>query len=686
MPREFPDGRLREFPAPKTRAAGAPFRSGGRVRPQAMRRAKAADATPLAPAVRPWTPGGDLHRREELTTGQQETFGYDPLHRLNGQNEGATPIATYDALGNITNRAGVGEYAYDSDTGRLDWYGNSLNVVPHDLNGNVERIQDTELKWNAFDKIRTLSTGGEQSSFLYDAGGTRALRYDEEGYTMTSGGLFELSNQPGAKPKTRETKARFFVPVGGAVVEVRDQLLSGGEKPGKWDREVFYQYNDHLGSGSLLVSEDGSVEEAVSYGPWGEARAWEDWTLEATPEELQNMASGFTGHQPELDSGLINMRGRMYSPMLARFLSVDPVIESAGDAQTWNAYSYVQNNPLRYVDPSGRCAEATDWSEPVVHPNGSSTRWKRDGSDCDRGDVPQEVPAQDTGPTGGSTGTGDAGGGGGRSGGGSSTNPNGDGQGGPEAGGGCSFADRACFDAFLADAEAERLRKRAHERAQQPRTGPAPGEPMWTPDGNVGTTVVSRSKGGQGMMLVAGALGAAGPAGGLIAGTGSANMAVIAAAETAKAYYYWALGAGVSAMNSCTAGLRCGGSKVPPPPPPASIPNLTRGPAGAMVGQAVAHLKEIPGAANKAAAFRAMVPQIARANGDWSAILSRGADGSYIFAGGAGEALVISPNGAIFRGSILNWVAQGSPVGAAQFVIVGTGDVLSPVYDALRRL
>ena len=104
-----------------------------------------------------------------------------------------------------------------------------------------------------------------------------------------------------------------------------------------------------------------------------------------------------------------------------------------------------------------------------------------------------------------------------------------------------------------------------------------------------------------------------------------------------------------------------------------------------MIGQAVGVLKGIPGAANKAAAFRAMAVQIARANSGWSATLVRGVDGAYIFAGKAGEALVIGPNGALFRGNITNWAAQGSAIGEAQFV-VGVGGVFSPVYEALRGL
>ncbi|NVO09208.1 MAG: RHS repeat-associated core domain-containing protein [Bacteroidales bacterium] len=51
--------------------------------------------------------------------------------------------------------------------------------------------------------------------------------------------------------------------------------------------------------------------------------------------------------------GLINMNGRLYDPYLQRFLSPDPFVQSPGNAQNYNRYSYCLNNPLMYTDPSG---------------------------------------------------------------------------------------------------------------------------------------------------------------------------------------------------------------------------------------------------------------------------------------------------------------------------------------------
>jgi len=47
------------------------------------------------------------------------------------------------------------------------------------------------------------------------------------------------------------------------------------------------------------------------------------------------------------------MNGRVYDPTTARFLSADPHIQAPYDTQSYNRYSYVKNNPLKYTDPSG---------------------------------------------------------------------------------------------------------------------------------------------------------------------------------------------------------------------------------------------------------------------------------------------------------------------------------------------
>jgi hypothetical protein len=47
------------------------------------------------------------------------------------------------------------------------------------------------------------------------------------------------------------------------------------------------------------------------------------------------------------------MNGRVYDPVLGRFISADPQVQFASNLQSYNRYSYVHNNPLSFTDPSG---------------------------------------------------------------------------------------------------------------------------------------------------------------------------------------------------------------------------------------------------------------------------------------------------------------------------------------------
>jgi hypothetical protein len=51
--------------------------------------------------------------------------------------------------------------------------------------------------------------------------------------------------------------------------------------------------------------------------------------------------------------GLIHMNGRVQDSLTGRFLSPDSHVPDPSFTQSYNRYSYVKNNPLSYIDPSG---------------------------------------------------------------------------------------------------------------------------------------------------------------------------------------------------------------------------------------------------------------------------------------------------------------------------------------------
>ena len=54
------------------------------------------------------------------------------------------------------------------------------------------------------------------------------------------------------------------------------------------------------------------------------------------------------------------MNGRVYDPIVGRFLSPDNHIQAPGYSQSFNRYAYAFNNPFKYTDPSGDIIALTD--------------------------------------------------------------------------------------------------------------------------------------------------------------------------------------------------------------------------------------------------------------------------------------------------------------------------------------
>ena len=65
--------------------------------------------------------------------------------------------------------------------------------------------------------------------------------------------------------------------------------------------------------------------------------------------------SKFTGKERDAETGLDYFGARYFGGAQGRFTSPDrpQVDQHAEDPQSWNLYSYVRNNPLRFVDPTG---------------------------------------------------------------------------------------------------------------------------------------------------------------------------------------------------------------------------------------------------------------------------------------------------------------------------------------------
>jgi RHS repeat-associated protein len=276
---------------------------------------------------------GNVWRRNDGLHGGYETFTYDALDRLTrAERSAAIDEWSYDLLGNMT-ESPLGEHTYGERPHAVAEAGGEPYF--HDALGRLIAGPDWNITYTTFDLPRQVTTPSGGAGFRYDAHRRRAMKIAPSGQTTYVAGLLEVFRVGATR------KYRFFVPGPGRIVA---QVQRTEGSPGE---TTLYFHPGPLGSIEAITDGDknGMLQ---TYDAFGAPR---DMGTSTTPPAI-GVTTGFTGHEHDDDLGLINMRGRMYSPVLGRFLTVDPVMRPFAP-QNLNGYSYVSNNPINRIDPTG---------------------------------------------------------------------------------------------------------------------------------------------------------------------------------------------------------------------------------------------------------------------------------------------------------------------------------------------
>ena len=296
---------------------------------------------------------GNVMSRADGATGRSETFGYDGLNRLTSHAVagGATVTVQYDALGNITNKSDVGSYAYGQNAGPHAVTAAGANSYTYDSNGNMMSGAGRTMTWTSFNQLKTVVQNGTTAEFWFGAGHERVLQQESNNTkTVYVGALYEVVTNPDG---LTELKHYIMTPLGRTAV--RTVRMNGTV-------ETRYFHQDALGSIAAVTDEWGRVEKRYTFDAWGKRVN----TLDTHSSSGGKVTRGFTDHEMLDDFGLIHMNGRVYDPVLGRFLSADSYVQDAGDSQSYNRYSYVSNNPLNATDPSGHFKLWKEFLGPVV--------------------------------------------------------------------------------------------------------------------------------------------------------------------------------------------------------------------------------------------------------------------------------------------------------------------------------
>jgi RHS repeat-associated protein len=137
--------------------------------------------------------------------------------------------------------------------------------------------------------------------------------------------------------------------------------LSGGSGGGT--ANIHWLVTDQLGTPRMVFDQTGSLanESRHDYLPFGEELF--AGTGGRTTAQGYSASDGvrqkFTGYEADVETALNFAQARYHSTAQGRFTSADPTTLSVdiGAPQTLNRYSYVMNDPLNLIDPSGMFSE-----------------------------------------------------------------------------------------------------------------------------------------------------------------------------------------------------------------------------------------------------------------------------------------------------------------------------------------
>lgn len=271
------------------------------------------------------------------TTAYVQGFGYDPIDRMTFGSAGSqsyadashvhaatslstipNPYASYDAMGNMTCRnvdtTGSQSCASGAQTGATMSYDNEGRLA----------------SWTAPSGIV------ESDQFLYDNEGNRVLQRNSNTATgsttptitdtITFDSYSEVSISAGVT-----TPTIFFSAAGQRVAMRKGAILS-------------YLIPDFLGSSSVALNNDGSIQAVQLFSPYGAVR----YSDQVMPTDYS-----FTGQRLDSVTGLLYYNARYYDPVSGRFTSADLV---QNNTSGMDPFAYVGDNPESRIDPTGRDA------------------------------------------------------------------------------------------------------------------------------------------------------------------------------------------------------------------------------------------------------------------------------------------------------------------------------------------
>ncbi|CAI6082969.1 hypothetical protein PAECIP112173_03744 [Paenibacillus sp. JJ-100] len=262
------------------------------------------------------------------TNGPSYSYAYDNNRNITSKtDQGIASQFTYDKLNRIQTSSQYNEtYTYDVRDNRSsleserEWSPPASASYTYDarnqLTGAVVNDQSVSYRYNGDGLMTERSTGGQTTRYYYDDRGlllAEGTVNSEGAVQITTGYVYDAAGKLTARQIAGENQLQSYVTNGhGDVTEIRDA------------------------SGNIL--------NRYTYDIWGNPET----TEETVPNALR-----YAGEYWDDVTELQYLRARWYDPSVGRFISEDTYEGELTNPLSQNLYTYVHNNPLIYVDPSG---------------------------------------------------------------------------------------------------------------------------------------------------------------------------------------------------------------------------------------------------------------------------------------------------------------------------------------------
>lgn len=320
---------------------------------------------------------GNVTSRTDYRRMMKDSFSFDNLNRIKVANSYfvsnnsllTTKTVHYTNSGNI---------AYKSDVGEL-YYARTNNAGPAAVTSIYSGPNMPGFGYYSFfsyDKNGNNTSSSTFSSATYEFNSKPfSIQQNIGGQLFETQNFYTPSNQKYGEFYINKTQGKTLsnkyylgkfteeVYELGVLTNIRKFIFANGDCIGYEETKpanpgattLNYFHKDHLGSIVEITTQNRQNERSYSYDTWGKPRNPDTWQQSGLVAQTNNYNSGFTGHLnlTQFSNNLVDMGGRVYNSAIGRFLSADPYVQDPFNTQSHNRYSYVMNDPVGKIDPSG---------------------------------------------------------------------------------------------------------------------------------------------------------------------------------------------------------------------------------------------------------------------------------------------------------------------------------------------